>query len=136
MKQNTDLMRRLGYRTKSEVVGKEREERAQREAEQLKEKLHGMSVPDLQRKFLEHTFREQICTGIRRGNLSTSVPKKTIWLCVQEMRSIGFINQIKAELAERGISLDSYHPASGEIDSVIEEQKRLVEEGMRKAKSN
>jgi len=122
-------------KTRSEVLGA-KEERAKTEADKIQKKIKGLTVPELHRKMLEHVFRENYLTLIRRGQVPIKGIKKTIWLCVQETRSIHFVNLIRGELKSRGIDPDLYRPTNSEVNEIIAEQKKLVEEGMRKAKGN
>ena len=110
--------------------------RGEREWQAVQSTVKSLSVPDLKRKLLEHTIREDLLTGLRRGTISTNAPKKIIWLCVQDDRSTHFIRLIEEELKSRGedTKLPPTHPA--EIDAEFVRQMKLIENGMRKARSN
>jgi len=94
-----------------------------------------LTAPELQRKLLEHSYRERILTAMRRGQYPTRVPLKSFWICGQEMLSIHYIKLLEQEIAARGLGEAERLPES-KIKAIIAEQTRIIEEGMRKAKGD
>jgi hypothetical protein len=101
----------------------------------IQQSIKARGVPGLKKKLYEHSLRESLLTGVRRGTINVDTRLKTGWLCNQEMRSVHFINLVKAELESRGEKPEIGVISRPDKVEIYDTQMRIIKEGMKKAKS-